>query len=173
MNMRTVFFLSTLLLLPLAQPGAEQAYTWVDENGTTHFSETPPHNESINAEQINLLPAPSAGNVSDDDFYSVVNQADRMEKNRLENERLTAERSLTEAEAKRASAEAQAAQQTPDQQNTQEDTRYYPAYPYYGNYGRRPGYDNKPHPGKPGHPAHLPARPGHHPSRRPITSLGN
>jgi hypothetical protein len=166
MNMRTVFSLAILLLLPLAQSSAEQAYTWVDENGTTHFSETPPYDEATQAEQINLLPAPAAGNTSDDDFYSVVNQADRMEKNRLENEKLTAERSLTEAEAKKASAEAQAAQQTSSQQNTQEDTRYYPAYPYYMNDGRRPGYGNKPHPGKPGRPEHLPAH-------RPMTSLGN
>lgn len=182
MNMRTVFFLSILLLLPLAQSSAEQAYTWIDERGTTHFSEVPPHNESVNAEPINLLPAPSAGNIRDSDFYSVVNQADRMERRRLENEKLTAERLQAEAEAKRAHAEAQAARQIPYQQNTQEDTRYYPAYPaypYYRNYGRRPGYGNKPYPGKPGRPVHLPSRPGHlpahrgyHPARRPITSLG-
>jgi hypothetical protein len=165
MNMRTVFFLSILLLLPLAQSGAEQAYTWIDESGTTHFSEAPPHNEAVNAEQINLLPAPSAGNISDSDFYSVVNQADRMERRRLENEKLTAERLQAEAEAARARAEAQAAQQTSNQQDMQEDTRYYPAYPLYGNYGRRPGYDNKPHHGKPGRPEHLPAH-------RPMTSLG-
>jgi len=168
MNMRTGLFLPFFLLLPAAQISAEQAYTWVDEYGTTHFSETPPHDEAINAEQINLLPAPSAGNISDSDFYSVVNQADRMEKNRLESERLAAERSLTEAEAKKASAEAQAAEQTSNRQNTQEDTRYYPVYPFYGNHGGRPGYGNKPHPGKPGRPEQIPA----HRPHRPMTSIG-
>lgn len=155
MNTRTVFPILILLLLPIAQSSAEQAYTWIDKNGTTHFSESPPHDETIGAEQINLLPAPSAGNVSGDDFYSVVKQADRMEKKRLENERLIAERLQAEAEARKASAEA--AQQTPYRKNTQEQTSYYPAYPYYPNPGYRPGYGHKPHPGKPGHPVHLPA----------------
>ena len=165
MNIRTVSSLIIFLLLPIAQPSAEQVYTWVDENGTTHFSEAPPNDEAISAEQINLLPAPSAGNIVGDDFYSVANQADRMERTRLENEKLTAERLQAEAEARKASAEARAAQQTTYQKNTQDDARYYPAYPYYLNYGRRPGYGHKPHPGKPGKPGNLPAG-------RPMSSLG-
>ena len=163
MNMRTVSPLILFLLLPIAQSGAGQAYTWVDENGTTHFSEAPPHDEAIRAEEIELLPAPSTGNIAGDDFYSVANQADRMERKRLENEKLIAERLQAEAEARKASAEA--TQQTRYQQNIQDDTRYYPAYPYYPNIGHRPGYGNKPHPGKPGHPEHLPAT-------KPMTSLG-
>jgi len=168
MNIRTVSPLLIFLLLPIAQSSAEQAYTWVDENGTTHFSEAPPNSEAISAEQINLLPAPSAGKIVGNDFYSVANQADRMERTRLENEKLTAERLQADAEAKKARAEARAIQQTPYQQDTQEDTRYYSAYPYYSNNRHRPGrpgYGHKPHPGKPGKPGNLPAG-------RPMSSLG-
>jgi len=163
MNTRTVFPIVILLLLPIAQSSAEQAYTWIDESGTTHFSEAPPNNKTISVEQINLLPAPSTGSISDGDFYSVVKQADRMEKKRLENEKLIAERLQVEAEARKASAEA--AQQAPHQNNSQEQTSYYPAYPYYRNPGHRPGYGHKPNPGKPGNPVHLPAY-------KPRASLG-
>jgi hypothetical protein len=165
MSIRTVSSLIIFLLLPIAQSSAEQVYTWVDENGTTHFSEAPPNNEAISAEQINLQPAPSAGRIVGDGFYSVANQADRMERTRLENEKLIAERLQAEAEAGKASAEARAAQQNSYQQNTQDDARYYSAYPYYSNNRRRPGYGNKPHLGKPGKPGNLPAR-------RPMSSLG-
>ena len=165
MNIRTVSPLIIFLLLPIAQSSAEQVYTWVDESGTTHFSEAPPNDEAISAEQINLQPAPSAGNIAGDDFYSVANQADRMERTRLENEKLTAERLQAEAEARKASAEARAAQQIQYQGSSQDDARYYPAYSYYPGYRHRPGYGNKPHPGKPGRPGHLPAG-------RPMSSLG-
>ena len=166
MNIRSVSPLIIFLLLPIAQSSAGQVYTWTDGNGTTHFSEAPPNDEAISAEQINLQPAPSAGNIIDDDFYSVANQADRMERTRLENEKLTAERLQAEAEANRARAEARATQQIQYQGNSQDDARYYPAYPYYRGYGYRPGYGNKPHPGKPGRPGHLPAQ-------RPMSSLSN
>lgn len=166
MNIRTISPLLIFLLLPIAQSSAEQAYTWVDENGTTHFSEAPPNNDAISAEQINLLPAPSAGKIVGDEFYSVANQADRMERTRLENEKLTAERLQAEAEANRARAEARATQQIQYQGNSEEDTRYYPAYPYYLNNRHQPGYGHRPHPGKPGKPGNLPAG-------RPMSSLGS
>jgi hypothetical protein len=166
MNIRTVSPLIIFLLLPIAQSSAEQVYTWVDEYGTTHFSEAPPHDDAISAEQINLQPAPSAGIIAGDDFYSVAKQADRMERTRLENEKLTAERLQAEAEARKASAEARAVQQIQYQGSSEDDARYYPAYSYYPNYRHRPGYGNKPHPGKPGRPGHLPAQ-------RPMSSLSN
>jgi hypothetical protein len=166
MNIRSVTPLIIFLLLPIAQSSAGQVYTWVDENGTTHFSEAPPDNEAISTEQINLQPAPSAGIIAGDDFYSVANQADRMERTRLENEKLTAERLQAEAEANRARAEARATQQIQYQGSSQDDARYYPAYSYYPNYRHRPGHGNKPHPGKPGRPGHLPAG-------RPMSSLSN
>ena len=167
MNVRTARLLSILLLLPIAGFSADQAYTWIDENGTTHFSEEPPLDEAIPAEKIDLLPAPSAGNIdADNDFYSVVNQADRMERKRLENEKLTAERLQTEIEAATETSEAQTTSQTPDQKDTQEYTRFYPGYPKQMYNGQRHPHNNKPHPEKPVEPEQLPAR-------KPGTSIGN
>ena len=167
MNIRATCLLTTLLLLPAAGFSAEQAYTWTDENGTRHFSEEPPFDETIPAKKIDLLPAPSAGTVGgDDDYYSVANQADRMEKKRLENEKLTAERLQAEIEASKASSEAPTTLQTPDQENAQEYTKIYPRYPkqFYKGPQHAPG--NKPHPKQPLEPEQLP-------DQRPTTSIGN
>jgi hypothetical protein len=133
MDMRAVNLIAILSVLPFAQAGAEQAYTWTDENGTRHFSEDPPFDESITAEQIDLLPAPSAGNIGgDNDFYSVINQADRMEKKRLANEKLIAERLQAEVEARKADRETQTPS-LPARNNSQENTMRYPGYPQQVN----------------------------------------
>ena len=131
-----------LALLTTATVCANEVYSWVDEQGTTHFSEVQPDNQSHPAEQIDLLPPPKSGNSEKDDYYSVINQANRMETRRLENEKLEAERRRAEAEAKRAAAEAHAARSTPPQNYVNEQPRYYPSYPLYGYrppYGRHPG----------------------------------
>ncbi|HYQ70678.1 MAG TPA: hypothetical protein VET88_01990, partial [Gammaproteobacteria bacterium] len=83
----------------------------------------------------------------DGDYYSVINQARRMESRRLEAEKLKAERLQAEAEASRALAEALAAQQPVIQYQSQPDLYY---YPYYPRYHHRPGK----------HPGHKPGRPG-------------
>ena len=162
MKIRATCLLTTLLLLPAAGFSAEQAYTWTDENGTRHFSEEPPFDETIPAKKIDLLPAPSAGTIGgDSDYYSVANQADRMEKKRLESEKLTAERLQAEIEASKASSEAETTVQTPDQENAQGYTNIYPRYPKQFNNGpqHRPG--NRPRPKQPLEP-----------DQRPITSIG-
>ena len=167
MNIPSTCLLSMLLLMPIAGFSADQAYTWTDEKGTRHFSEVPPIDETIPAEKIDLLPAPSAGNIGGDgDYYSVANQADRMEKKRLENEKLTAERLQAEIEASKATAEAQSTSQTPEQKNTQEYTRLYPGYPKQMYKGPQPAPGNKPYTKKPLEPEQLP-------DQRPITSIGN
>ena len=108
-----------------------------------------------------------------DDYYSVIRQAERMERRRLENEKLEAERQLAEAQAMRARIEAKAATQP---SNAYEDTTtvYLPAYPYNLGYG--PGYGDKPwRPGdRPGWPGHWPDQPGYWPGQpgRPQTGPG-
>lgn len=163
-----------LALLTSAAVCANEAYSWVDEQGTTHFSEVPPDNQSRTAEQIELLPPPETGSTEEDDYYSVINQANRMEARRLENEKLEAERRKAEAEARRAAAEAYAARNTPPQDYSREEPRYYPSYPLYGYrppYGRHPGFRPGHRPGRPhypGRPGHLPVYPGggYHPAPR-------
>jgi Domain of unknown function (DUF4124) len=163
--------------LPQTQALAGVVYSWVDPHGVTHFSETPPPDPAIQPAMIELRPLPPPL-ADDDDYYSVVRQAERMERNRLENEKLEAERRQAEAEAIRARIEAQAALQTPD---THVDPAFgylpvYPGYPGYGpGHGNRtwlPGqYPNRPGywPGQPGRP-----QPGHGsrpPGRRVISAI--
>jgi len=159
----------TVLLLAALPVGSTQIYTWIDDRGITNFSESPPGDDSISVEQLEILPPPSAGNTTDENFYSVVNQANRMETRRLENMKIRAERQQAEAETKRAAAEARAIKQDPYQDNN--NARYYPAYPVIPRYGYgQPGY------GRPGYkyPAHQPAhRPSHIRHRSPSVSLGH
>jgi hypothetical protein len=167
--------LYSIIFLFVSANSAEQAYTWVDDTGTTHFSETPPPESATAATLIEVLPASGAapGGVTDNGFYSVINQAERMQTRRLEKEKLTAEKKLAEAQARKARAEAQAAQQD---SYTNDGISYYPAYPYYPRYGhtrpwhgQRPGHGNRPEYGnRPGHGN----RPGYPRPANPRTSLG-
>ena len=158
-----------VLLLAALPVGSTQIYTWIDDKGVTHFSQSPPGDDSISVEQLEILPSPSAGNTMDENFYSVVNQANRMETRRLENMKIIAERQQAEAETKRAAAETRAVKQSSYQDNN--NARYYPAYPVISRYGYgRQGY------GRPGYkyPAHQPAhRPSHIRHRSPSVSLGH
>ncbi|NOR40201.1 MAG: DUF4124 domain-containing protein [Gammaproteobacteria bacterium] len=177
--MKTPQIITLCIVLLLAAPpaGSVQIYTWIDDNGVTHFSESPPGDNSLAVEQLEVLPPPSAGSTTDENFYSVVNQANRMETRRLENMKIIAERQQAEAETKRAAAEAQAIKQSPYQDNN--NARYYPAYPVIPRYGYgRPGYGRpgyRPGYGRPGYkyPAHHPAyRQAHTRHRTPSVSLG-
>lgn len=137
------------LALP-AHAGEQIVFTWVDADGVTHFSETPPQDTAIETYQIKLEPPPAAGPVQNADHYSVINQVQRMQQSRLESEKVKTERLQAEAEAKRAAAASQPYVSSGDD----DSDRYYPvypAYPYY--YGYRPGY-------RPGYkPGHRPGRP--------------
>jgi len=165
MKQTTGIYLSILLALPASLASAAQVYTWIDDAGVTHFSETPPPNPATDIQLINIQPPPASADTPAGDFYSVINQAERMESSRLANEKLAAEKKKADAEASKARAEAAALQQG-SYNNTNDDTRYYPAYPYYPNYGHRPGRPGHGH--KPVHPVH----PGHVRPRNPRTSLG-
>jgi len=161
-------FLLMLLTLIASCATAAEVYTWIDDNGVTHFSETPPQQQTDDTQRIDLAPLPksSSSNDEDDDYYSVVNQAERMEARRLENEKLAAEKKQASAEASKAQAEATAIQQGANNDNASDDSRYYPVYPYYPPYGH--------HPWGPGHgpkPVH-PVYPGNTRPKNPRTSLG-
>jgi len=145
---------------------AELIFTWIDRDGVTHYSETPPTDNSIESFQIELEQATAAGPAADDGYFSVVNQASHMEKSRLANEKVRTERLQAEAGLRRAAAADQ-----PQVSNQEYDTnRYYPAYPFYGY---RPGFHQGFNPGR--HPGHRPVQlpePGHNPGRsRPISRV--
>jgi len=156
-----------LAWMPQSQALAGMVYRWVDPHGVTHFSETPPPDPGVQPTTIELGPLPPPPPSDYDDYYSVVRQAERMERRRLENEKLEAERMQAEAEAMRARVEAQAATHTPDA-NADDGFGYLPVYPGYSGYpGYGPGYGNKPwRPGdRPGRPGHWPDQPGYWPGQ--------
>lgn len=78
-------------IVPVAAASAGQAYTWVDGQGVTHFSDTPPAGRAdaraVELESSRPLPAGL-----DIDYYSIPNQARRLERSRLEMERARAEK---------------------------------------------------------------------------------
>ena len=80
MNRISLTLLCALATLPLSADATEQVYTWIDDSGTTHFSETPPANTTVDVELLEVLPASGAGpnTATDDGFYSVINQVERM-----------------------------------------------------------------------------------------------
>lgn len=171
MQRYSCIFLYLLLSLPVSANSTEQVYSWVDGSGTTHFSETPPPESAIETQLIEVLPTSGVapGNGANDDYYSVINQAARMQTRRLENEKLVAEKKQAEAEASKARAEAQAVLQNA---YNNDPVSYYPVYPYYPRYRRhRPwrGHGQRPgHGYRPGHEY----RPGYSRPGRPRTSLG-
>jgi hypothetical protein len=154
MNRISRIILSALVALPLTAYATEQVYTWVDDSGTTHFSETPPTDITSDVKLLEVLPASGAGaeEMTDDGFYSVINQVERMQTRRLESEKLAAQKRQADAEAGKARAEAQAALQD---SGYNDNVGYYPAYPYYPRYRRHPGHGHKYRPGhgnRPGYP---------------------
>jgi hypothetical protein len=157
MNMHADIRISLYALLIMAmQPVfAAPVYTWTDAEGVTHFSEVPPPGQD-EALQLELEPYPAPG-MPEDDYFSVINQAARMESRRLERERLEAQRMQAEAEARRAHAEAMAAREAaagPAQPPPATGYLYFPGYPYRSH---------RPHPPYRPHPEHW----GRYPPYRP------
>ncbi len=136
-----------VLLMVISTSGAAPMFNWVDAQGVTYFSDTPPVDESISVRLVEVLPPPPAGMPVDGDFYSVINQAQRMETRRLLNEKLIAERLQAEAEADRARAEALATEQPVILYDNEPDGYI---FPYYPRYHRHPPKGHKP--GRPGKP---------------------
>jgi hypothetical protein len=90
------------MLVVTAEAGT--VYRWTDASGAVHFSDQPPPEGAGPAAEVDLAPAP-AGPAAGSDYYSITNQARRMEQQRLEAERQQAE---TEAARRRAAAGDQA-----------------------------------------------------------------
>jgi hypothetical protein len=95
MKSNTYMNIFITLLLIVANTGiasADQIYKWTDSDGLTHYSEAPPLalTESVTILGINI--SGHHGNIGQDDYYSIVNQARRMEESRLKKEQLRIDR---------------------------------------------------------------------------------
>jgi hypothetical protein len=131
--MRALFSILTqlLLFLFLQVALADAVYRWVDAEGVTHFSETPPADAAGPVHVLDLPPAPPASQETDD-YYSVANQAARMEASRLERERVRAEQLRAEAALREAKAAATPEPSVPEEPEAIPVFRYrhyhYPGY---------------------------------------------
>lgn len=151
--------LGLLLLLP-ALASAATVYTWTDDKGVTHFSETPPPDRMADTRRLEIDTPPAMGPALDDNHFSVINQARRMQQSRLENERARVERLKAEAQARQAAAQSRAANRNHDEYYYR-DSWYLPIYTHPRRPWHRPGF-------RPGLPGHLPSRPGPGPGQRPV-----
>ncbi|MEZ5542707.1 MAG: DUF4124 domain-containing protein [Pseudomonadota bacterium] len=125
-----------LTCLPVSG-GSAPVYSWTDADGVTHYSESPPPDAATEHATLELEPAPVLPPPMADDYYSVANQAARMEARRLEQERRRAEIRRLQAEAQRAAAEAAAAAAQPPEAAEARTEVWYPLYPWQ-RFGYRP-----------------------------------
>jgi hypothetical protein len=151
-------FAGGFLLLSLMPPGwSARVYSWTDAEGIFHFSETPPDDAQLEVTVREIEPAPVTDAPTGDDYYSVANQAARMEARRLEMEQIRAEILKAEAEARQANADAAAATREQAGEPAEDHaSRYYPLYPWYPAYGTRPYPGYREHPRYPPHRVRLP-----------------
>lgn len=165
---------SLLLSLGTAAVLAGPVFTWVDPDGVTHFSESPPENTAIKARQIEVEPVPVVGGGGEEDnYYSVVRQLERMQKRRLENERAQTERLQAETAARQAEAADDPAM-TQDEPDKQLPAIVYPVpvhpvpvrpYPGYGHDGL-PDFDRHRDRGERVHPPTSTPNPKYKPGTR-------
>lgn len=162
-----------LTIFCLSAVTAETVYKWTDASGITHFSQNPPAQDPMIVEiiEFDALTPPPQGT---DDYYSVVNQARRMEAARRKREQENLDRRLAIKEAQQAEQEVS--------EYYRSDTAYIPVYSYYGykrpyrtgyfrrkpDYGRYPGYT--PGIGKHPRPAPYQGTRGRHYPRGVITT---
>ncbi|MGE0858589.1 MAG: DUF4124 domain-containing protein [Gammaproteobacteria bacterium] len=130
MDRQTCPLIAAVLATALAAPAdAVTVHTWVDEQGVTHFADAPPGGaQPSNEVEVDEGPT-EAG--AEDDYYSIVNQWQRLRAEREAQDALALERDRLEAELSPSAPVAP----TP----TPEDDPMFIS-PYYGfGAGRYPG----------------------------------
>lgn len=130
-------------------------YKWEDAQGQVHYSDRPPAGPAISVERY-ALPAQAPTEPSPEgDYYSVENQAKRLEQARLERESARAARARERQEEERRAAELEALRKPPETPAPQPPLDRYPVYtlpfpPPWPAYPHRPSH--RPHPPHPPHP---------------------
>jgi len=123
--------IKVILLCNICLPAAATTVLrWVDADGVTHFSDTPPVD---NAEVVTELEfRDSLPTVAEDDYYSIANQWNRMREEREAKTKLALEKAKI-----RLSESAATAYTEP----VEDYATYYPAYifPYRRHHTHRPG----------------------------------
>jgi hypothetical protein len=98
---RALPFVAGLIgMLVLSAPGAcEEVYKWIDRNGVTHFSGTPPPAEFAGVEVIELSDLPPASPRAAADYQAMLDVAASIEQSRLQRQRLRLEQQRLAREA--------------------------------------------------------------------------
>ena len=142
-------------------------YRWTDEAGVVHFSDSPPRGPAPKVQTYPLMP-PSAYSDPRQDFFSIINQAQRMAEERRARERARREELEARAELERARREAYPPR---SEEGRREESQGY-LVPVFPRHLRRfPRTDLREHPF--GHPAFSPhPRHRHKPSGPPEPRTG-
>ncbi len=122
--------LTAQCFLPAAAEGV--VYTWVDEEGITHFSDTPPGKAANAAGDVEAMAMPAGfPDVPDaaDDYYSITNQWQRLQDERESRQAMALERDRLRVEQIRASR--QVARAAANETNTEKPTVIYGGERYY------------------------------------------
>ena len=124
-----------VLLATHANAGAVTVHTWIDGDGVRHYSDAPPASATADLERFVIADTPASATASDEDYYSIVNQWQRMREERDESKahRLERERIRSEERVAKAAARADEARY-----NSRGYGGYYPRLPY--GYGRHFGH---------------------------------
>lgn len=156
----TVFVgLLIVCLLPQQLNGAE-LFKWKDADGVTHYSDDPPPSSVTEFKSLEFQDSsasgskPSPGATADADYFSVINQAKRMEASRLERERLRLEKQKLRQQQR-------SQQQVVIPDYTSQRRSYSVVYPFYDRY-----YPI--HPYRHGYYHYVPHHKNHYLSPRPI-----
>lgn len=103
------FILGSLVILPLSLAAADDlAYKWVDADGVTNFSDTPPVSVNNVVEEVEPIALPGDYKIVYDpagDYYSIDNQWKRLNAERLEREKIAMEREWARIERSRINRE--------------------------------------------------------------------
>ena len=136
---------TAILLLASTFACADQAYIWVDSEGTTHFSESPPMDTAANAKRIELQPAPVTPALPTNRVETMNEQASRMQSSRRLREQLRDARRTEENKRQQERAETRAAAIEQQDRYSYGDYPHYPHHPH-DHHGHDPDHNSLPPP---------------------------
>lgn len=114
-----------------ADVAALEIYTWVDENGVVHYSESAPEEPAATpVETLHIATANSPGYDPDDDYWSILNQAERIGE---QWSTIREEKAEADAKARAAAAETRIAE-LERELAAHEAAEYAIVRPFYGPY---------------------------------------
>jgi hypothetical protein len=119
---RAIQGIAILMSCALSPAFAATVHKWVDADGVTHYSDEAPEPSMTQVTKIDVPEAKSAKAGVENEYYSIMNQWQRVHKERLEQEKLKLEQARQQATSQPATPEVVYV-------NGAYDDRYVVAYP--------------------------------------------